>query len=385
MQKEMDGMRDRLSRMDELETKYEQQEERCNSLQRSIQILSAENKWEYSAPPIPRSHWTDQGFDEYYIDQIENLLDDMQECTCLLRSGKCTDIALNHSIINNETDILQHDDKLLPHWMELANAIQVHPNSEQLEKLAIDNLELPTSVLNLLSPALKGKEINRCRFTHNTFDRMGDGIEFAVGLIKGLASTERFDWMNNVIEDEEHINNLIDAIISNPSIDRIQLEHSLGDGINSYDVLSTLLASEKPFTLIDLEGNNIKTEGDIAIPDFINSNPPLQHLYLANNNLNDNDALLIAQALKNNTNLLEIRLGDNNISNIGKEALYNAIYDPTSLNSLTDCNHTCCIEGISFDHRNTDNDYDEDPRRIEVRKYIIYCPLGTRRGATCST
>jgi len=62
MQKEMDGMRDKLSRMDELETKCQQQEEkcviledRCDSLQRSVEILSKESTWEYSAPSIPKA------------------------------------------------------------------------------------------------------------------------------------------------------------------------------------------------------------------------------------------------------------------------------------------------------------------------------------------
>ena len=59
MQKEMDGMRDKLSRMDELEEKCQQHEEKCNtledrcdSLQRSVEILSKESTWEYSAPSL---------------------------------------------------------------------------------------------------------------------------------------------------------------------------------------------------------------------------------------------------------------------------------------------------------------------------------------------
>lgn len=208
---------------------------------------------------------------------------------------------------------------------------------------------------------------------------MSDGIEFAVGLIKGLASMKRFDWINIVIEDEEHINDLVEAIINNPSIVDFQLEHSLGDGVNGYAALSTLLASDKRWKFIDLEGNNIKTEGDIAIPDYIANNPPLNHLYLANNNLNDNDAILIANALKNNTNLLEIRLGD--ISNIGKEALLKAVYDPTSLNSLTDCNHSCTIEGISFDHRNTDNDYDDGSEANKSKKIYHLLSIRNREGS----
>ena len=65
MQNEMDGMKSRLSHMDELERKCQIQEENmdklesnckwlkaeCGSLERSMQILIKEQKWEYSAPP----------------------------------------------------------------------------------------------------------------------------------------------------------------------------------------------------------------------------------------------------------------------------------------------------------------------------------------------
>ena len=61
MQNEIDSMKDRISHIDKLENK-------CDLLQRSIQILSKESTWEYSAPSIPVSHWIVNGFaDDDYI------------------------------------------------------------------------------------------------------------------------------------------------------------------------------------------------------------------------------------------------------------------------------------------------------------------------------
>ena len=116
---------------------------------------------------------------------------------------------------------------------------------------------------------------------------------------------------------------------------------------------------------IDLEGNNIRTGGSTEISDFLVTNPPLKTLYLANNHLNDDDVILIARALKLNTNLRLLRLGDNDLTEIGKNALSNAIYDSTSLNSVVDCNHACDIEDISnllaFSHFR-ENYLDTEPR-----------------------
>ena len=100
---------------------------------------------------------------------------------------------------------------------------------------------------------------------------------------------------------------------------------------------------------IDLERNSIQTNGGTEISDYISNNPPLKNLFLSANKLNDNDAILIAKALKKNTNLEHLYLFDNDITGIGNEALSNAIYDTTSLNSLAVCNHTCKIYGVGGD------------------------------------
>jgi len=60
--------------------------------------------------------------------------------------------------------------------------------------------------------------------------------------------------------------------------------------------------------------------------------------------LNDNDALLIAQALKQNDNLRTLRLQENQLTKAGQDAIMKTIYDSTSLNSVSDCNHTCCVQ-----------------------------------------
>jgi hypothetical protein len=145
----------------------------------------------------------------------------------------------------------------------------------------------------------------------------------------------------------ENAHSILGAVVSHPSIDRICLENCLlGEDINGYDVLCYLLTSGKSFEFIEFDKNNICTGGGTAIPDYIATNPPTTRLHLTYNQLNDNDAILIARALKQNNILREIRIGGNMITHIGKEALLKAVYDPTSLNSISDSNHSCHIFGV---------------------------------------
>ena len=101
---------------------------------------------------------------------------------------------------------------------------------------------------------------------------------------------------------------------------------------------------------------------------------------MSNNNLNDEDARLIARALKRNTNLKYLWLGDNDITEVGRSALCKAIYDPASLNSLSDCNQRCDIfglrpgefGGISFGNIPMNNDgYTLKQNRIRKIYYLL--------------
>ena len=57
----------------------------------------------------------------------------------------------------------------------------------------------------------------------------------------------------------------------------IRLENCFGNDINGYDMLRSLLTSDKIFAGIDLDNNNIRTGGDTAISDHLATNPPLKH------------------------------------------------------------------------------------------------------------
>ena len=212
--------------------------------------------------------------------------------------------------------------------------------------LSVNNIQLATSVIDLLMPVLKHTPIEYFELQNNSFVNIREGIEFAVEVMKGNQTIQTFYWKNNTINSMEDACHLVDSVISHPSIDKIRLENCFGGDVIGYHILQSLLISDKNFAEIDLERNNIRTGGDTATPDYLATNPPLKKLYLANNNLNDEDARLIARALKRNTNLEELWLDDDDITEVGVNALSNVVYDPTSLNTLEGCNHKCHIHGL---------------------------------------
>jgi len=360
MQNEMDGMKDALSRMAQRNTylvntinsidrvhssEIHQLENKCELLKRSVKLMSKESTWEYSLPAIPRIYWED--YTDAGITEMEEFLLNIKEITCALRRGEdCKDITLRGTDFI-EDYALTFNNILLPHWKEFANALQIYPDT--LDQFTLHSIELPSSVLKLLIPALRGKVNITLTLNNNEFTNPREGIEFAVQLIKDNTNISEFEFVNNQVSSAENAHCLVEAIISHPSLKHyVRLENCFRDeGINcyGYDAIKLLFAENKGWNNIDLENNNIKTGGCTAIPDFIATNPPLKQLILENNNFNDEDATLIARALKHNINLEQIHLGDNDITDAGAKMLFKAVYDTTSLNSAADSNHTCQIVG----------------------------------------
>ena len=97
---------------------------------------------------------------------------------------------------------------------------------------------------------------------------------------------------------------------------------------------------------INLNNNNIESLGAVTIAEYLEGDPPIERLYLDRNRLNDDDAILISQALKRNTNLKMLSLRSNNFTCIGVKALLTCAFDSSSLNAISESNHT--LTEISF-------------------------------------
>jgi hypothetical protein len=89
-----------------------------------------------------------------------------------------------------------------------------------------------------------------------------------------------------------------------------------------------------------LDNNNIDSLGAAKIAEYIGSNPPIYRIDLDRNRLNDDDASFISQALRRNTHLGQIGIFANNITSIGVKALLTCVFDGSSLNAISESNHT---------------------------------------------
>jgi len=92
--------------------------------------------------------------------------------------------------------------------------------------------------------------------------------------------------------------------------------------------------------------------GAVKIAEYLESDPPIEHLSLASNRLNDDDAIIISQALKRNTNLVTIHLHSNNITSIGVKALLTCAFDSSSLNAISESNHTLAFVHMFYKRGN---------------------------------
>jgi Ran GTPase-activating protein (RanGAP) involved in mRNA processing and transport len=126
------------------------------------------------------------------------------------------------------------------------------------------------------------------------------------------------------------------ALKSHTVINQLHLTHcDLG---SNPAILSVILQSD--VKSINLNNTNIDSLGAIRIAEYLESDPPIWSIDLDHNRLNDDDAMLISQALKRNTHLDTINLLSNNITSVGVKALLTCVFDSSSLNAISESNHT---------------------------------------------
>jgi Ran GTPase-activating protein (RanGAP) involved in mRNA processing and transport len=139
------------------------------------------------------------------------------------------------------------------------------------------------------------------------------------------------------------------SLRSHACIDQLTITHcELG---SSPEILSVILQSN--VKSINLDNNNIDSLGAVKIAEYLEGDPPIHRIDIDHNRLNDDDAILISHALKRNTNLHRIYLRFNNLTTIGVKALLTCVFDSSSLNAISESNHT--LTEIDIIPRHVDN------------------------------
>jgi len=353
VEQQLSTMQNEMSKLKEsnlhLTKKNKTLEEKLYSQSMSINALGDSVEWKYSAPTPSLSYWQQLGFDEEYVENLNEYFIGHIECvTRRIRRGQCID-NIDIDIGNCESSELTviDDDNLVLHWKELSDALSKDRSYNAEVSMTINHVQIRSEALDMLKQGLKYKQMYRLNLHGIQWQNNGEGVDFAVDKLQ-TKKIHEFGWAYSGTLTVSESTRLFQAVLYHPNLTNITLDDYIGME-NGYDNLISLLTTKSKVSLPYYGSNNVRSEGDTRLSNFIATNPTtLRFLGLYDNELEDDDALMIATALRHNTNLSRIDLGSNNFTEHGLSAIRRSIYDLTSLNALSDCNHTCECNVIDF-------------------------------------
>ncbi|EJK55835.1 hypothetical protein THAOC_24383, partial [Thalassiosira oceanica] len=336
-------------------------ERQTKALRDDIEALKSENKalkwslnqlarkvqegWEYPVAIQPNEYWQDKGYEDYAIHDIKvEFLGELKTAVSELEHGVCNSV----SIVS--ISHVGHDEDLVPHWNALFRSFEhVNPYGAGVV-LYLQSIELNEDVMRQICYHVRHKNIRTVHFTNNEFIDMR-GMRGMRGAISELGNALKspklkcLTWSENPIHNTEDMTLFTQVLSQSEALDKLKFARN--GNANTQALLSGVDFSR--YNVLDFGDNNLQTNGRTDIPDLIAANPPLEKLYLYKNSLNDDDAVLIAQSLGRNTNLRRLNVRRNNIQERGMRALYEAVNDTSTLNALSDSNHSCLLEGLPED------------------------------------
>jgi len=276
---------------------------------------------------------------------LEKVKEQLQECINSVMYNESGGVYLNltHNdsnyelLIDNEEPIVWHEPILDMYWNKLeANIDRVR--QLEIEGTNIENVEMKKDRLAaLVAIVISGRATNSSTvFNFDNANLCADGIISLSKLVDVSSELKVFHLHHNRIDSMESAGCLFRSLKSHTRINQLHLTHcDLG---SNPQILLVILQSDVKY--IDLENNNIDSLGAVKIAEYLEENPPIRRIDLDHNRLNDDDAILISHALKRNTNLYELNLLSNNLTSIGVKALLKCVFDSSSLNAITESNHT---------------------------------------------
>ena len=121
----------------------------------------------------------------------------------------------------------------------------MHPQREgQDTGLAMSGVELPPTVIEMLSNSLKSTHFKTVVFTNNRLHRYQDGIGFVSSYMRKNPLLEAVffsDSQNDNTQGTEQANKLCQLRLT-PTIP-LQLNHCCGNGVNGYELLRAIITA----------------------------------------------------------------------------------------------------------------------------------------------
>jgi hypothetical protein len=276
---------------------------------------------------------------------LEKVKRQIQSCIYSVSGhDKNLDLHLIHNdvdeyIIGNDEPIVWHEPILDRSWDELKAAIDRRKKDiVKIRGIQIENVEMKKERLAALFAIFLNGSVNNSStiFDFDNANLCEEGIIHLSNLVEASPELRCFSLRHNRIDSMESAQCLSRSIRSHTRVNQLDLSHcNLG---SSPEILMVILQSDVKH--LNLNNNNIDSLGAIKIAEYLEDDPPIELFFLDRNRLNDNDAILISQALKRNTNLKTLALHTNSLTSIGVKSLITCGFDSSSLNSLSESNHT---------------------------------------------
>jgi len=267
---------------------------------------------------------------------------------------KLTHNGYGHQLMDNEEPIVWHEPILDEYWDQLEAKIDRKKQQEIVtcNDIQIMNIEMEKERLAaLVAIFCHGRANNFNSSSFVKFDNAnlcGEGIILLSELVDVSSELQTFCIHHNRIDNMDSARCLSRSLKSHSCVSHLDLFHcDLG---RSPEILLVILQSD--VKNIYLHNNNIDSLGAVKIAEYLESNPPIYRIDLDHNRLNDDDAILISHALKRNTHLSEINLHSNNFTSIGVKVLLTCVFDGSSLNAISESNHTLGSLIIFHEERN---------------------------------
>jgi hypothetical protein len=277
---------------------------------------------------------------------LERVKEQLQNCITSATDDQSFNLHLIHNtnrdqLMDNEEPIVWHESVLDEYWDQLEAQIDWRKQQElvtEIEGIHISNVEMKKECLAALVAIFNSgrSAISSTVFIFNNANICGKGIVCLSKLVDVSSNLQEFCLQHNRIDNIESARCLSRSLKSHIGINHFDLFHcDLG---SNPEILLVILQSDVKG--INLSNNNIDSLGAAMIAEYIGSNPPIEYLFLCHNLLNDDDTQLISQALKRNTHLDTLSLHTNNFTSIGVKALLTCVFDASSLNAISESNHT---------------------------------------------
>ncbi|EJK48637.1 hypothetical protein THAOC_32546, partial [Thalassiosira oceanica] len=314
------------------------------ALKWSLDLLASkvQEGWEYPVAIQPDEYWENKGYDDQAIELLmSSFFGELNNAVSDLGHGVCDSIQVGY------VGYVNHDEDLMPHWKALFRYFDYINPYDSGVKLNLQNMELNEEVMRQICHNLRNRNISQVEFTNNGF--LDNGFANMRGAISELGKAlkspklKSLTWSENPIESTEDMTLFTRVLSQKSALDELKFTWNSND--NAQALLSGVDFST--YKVLDFSGNNLQTNGRTDISDLIAANSPLKELNLDRNRLNDDDAVLIAQSLGRNTHLTKLYMNYSNIQERGMRALHGTVNDTSTLNALSDSNHTCLLIGLS--------------------------------------